>query len=95
MLGQAVVTISGTPTPHRAENWPWLRVLVMSSRVTLLMAMSHPGIFTPSRAVAGSAFTWDISLLSSEATLPVSAWRPRPLQGWDQGTTAPSRARGK
>lgn len=86
VLGQAVVTISGTPTPHRAENWPWLRVLVMSSRVTLLVAMSHPGIFTPSRAVAGSAFTWDISLLSSEACVCLAPQAPAGLGPGDHGT---------
>lgn len=66
MQGQAAMTSLGAPVPHKGESQPQAGLLVMPSRMTLLMALSHPGTFTPGRAGGGSAFTWDTSLLAGE-----------------------------
>ena len=71
---------------HRGESRPRPGVLVMPPLVTLLMAMSHPGI-TPSRAGGevpspGTLLCWPVS---GAAAWSPSAWHHGPLRGWDRG----------
>lgn len=55
-----------TPVPFMGESQPRVGLLVMPARVTVLMAMSHPKTFAPSRAGGGSAFTWVTCWLAGE-----------------------------
>lgn len=58
MQQPGVAAFSVTPMPFMGESQPQVGLLVMPARVTVLMAVSHPDTFAPSRAGGGSAFTW-------------------------------------